>query len=108
MQEQLIHDWFYSTARRCPERVAIESGPLRVTYQELVERADQLAGMLNNLGVSKGSIVAILADDPVKIIPTILAILKNAAVLVLFDPKLPESGLRAISGLVKPVCLAAE
>jgi fatty-acyl-CoA synthase len=63
----------YHRARR-PEQEAIVDGDVRLTYAQLDDRVHALAAGLAKLGVGRGSMVAILADNSADVIVQMLAV----------------------------------
>src|SRR5678815_205441 len=90
MKHEPVQHLFDRMAQSMPEQVAISCGETRITYHELQQRTDKLAQQLISAGARKGSIVAILLDNKVDAITSIIAVLKAGAVFVPFDPLLPD------------------
>ncbi|HXO39980.1 MAG TPA: amino acid adenylation domain-containing protein, partial [Thermoanaerobaculia bacterium] len=88
-----VHELVRGVAERAPDQTAIEAGDLRITYAELEARANGLAAWLVGNGTPPGTRVAVLAEDPLTVIPALLAILKIGGVFVPLDPLLPERRL---------------
>ncbi|MDW3192235.1 MAG: amino acid adenylation domain-containing protein [Cytophagales bacterium] len=72
------------------DRVALSYHGEELTYASLNARANQLAGYLINHGVTMGSIVGLLLDDPVDQIVAILATLKASGCYLPIDTSHPE------------------
>jgi acyl-CoA synthetase (AMP-forming)/AMP-acid ligase II len=68
--------------KHTPDQLAISRGNERINYRELQDRTDQLAHLLLSGGAKKDSIIAILLDNRVDAIISILAVLKAGAVFV--------------------------
>jgi amino acid adenylation domain-containing protein len=97
-----VHRIVRRTAEACPTRVAIEGPGQSLTYEELAARSDDLALRLLDGGLAPGDRVAILAEDPLEVVPAVLAILEAGGVFVPLDPQLPERRLAALVGEVAP------
>src|SRR6185503_16679103 len=93
---------FDRMAESRPEQVAISCGKTRVTYGELKRRTDKLSDLLLSGGAKKSSVVAILLDNKVDAITSIVAVLKAGAVFVPFDPMLPDLRLETMVSEVTP------
>jgi amino acid adenylation domain-containing protein len=93
-----VHELVRGIAEGAPGRTAIESGDLRITYAELEAHANGLAAWLLGSGAPRGTRVAVLAEDPLTVIPALLAILKIGGVFVPLDPLLPERRLARMAG----------
>jgi amino acid adenylation domain-containing protein len=102
MEREPVQRLFDCMAEKMPEQVAISCGETRVTYRELQQRTDKLAQLLIAGGARKGSIVAILLDNKVDAITSIVAVLKAGAVFVPFDPMLPDLRLETMVSEVTP------
>ncbi|AJR06620.1 non-ribosomal peptide synthetase [Photobacterium gaetbulicola] len=83
----LIERWAVST----PEAVAVQHGRQVMTYDELVSRANQLAGWLRLQHIGKGSLVAISLPRSLDMSVAILAVIKSGAAYLPIDPALPVS-----------------
>jgi amino acid adenylation domain-containing protein len=96
MQHQGVQELFSQAAARFPEHVAIEWAGERVSYRELEERSNSVANFLIASGVSKGKIVAVLAERPTEIIASIIGTLKAGGVFVPLDPHTPAPRLATL------------
>ena len=67
---------FTKSARTFPERLAIAYGDYELTYQQANTRINRLANALRNLGIQKGSNVAILLHNCPEFIETLFACFK--------------------------------
>jgi amino acid adenylation domain-containing protein len=103
-----VHELVAGVASRHPDRTAIEAGGRRVAYAELEAHANGLAAQLLAEGTPRGTLVAVLAEDPLLVIPALLAILKAGLVFVPLDPGLPERRLARMLGEVAPGWLLVE
>jgi amino acid adenylation domain-containing protein len=108
MKHEPVQHLFDRMAQSMPEQAAISSGKTRVTYRELQQRTDTLAQRLISSGARKGSVVAILLDNKVDAITSIIAVLKAGAVFVPFDPLLPELRLEIMIQDVTPDLFISE
>jgi non-ribosomal peptide synthetase component F len=108
MKHQSVQHLFDQIAQSTPEQVAISSGETRITYGELQRRTDRLAHLLISNGVKKGSVVAILLDNKVDAITSIIAVLKAGGVFVPFDPLLPDLRLETMVREVTPDLFISE
>src|SRR5208282_2860764 len=64
------------------------------TYQQLNERANQLAHHLRSLGVGPDTLVAIAVERSLEMIIGLLGILKAGGAYVPLDPSYPEERLQ--------------
>src|SRR5262245_14036444 len=102
MKEANVQELFSRAAERFGGLVAAEHRDMSVTYRELEERSNKLSNFLLSRGASKGSLVAILSDDPVSIVTAIIAILKANGVFIPLDPAMPDNRLKAMVAEATP------
>jgi acyl-CoA synthetase (AMP-forming)/AMP-acid ligase II len=69
-------------ARRWPDRIALVDGERRRSYRELDERATQLARALVGLGLEPGERVAVVQENRIEYVETVIAIARAGGVLV--------------------------
>ncbi|MFC4147347.1 amino acid adenylation domain-containing protein [Micromonospora mangrovi] len=83
--------------------VADATGRVRLTYRELVEAAEELAGRLAAAGVGRGDRVAVRVPRGPALAVALLGVLRAGAAYVALDPDQPAArhdALRADSGCV--------
>nr|WP_253900613.1 non-ribosomal peptide synthetase [Mycobacterium asiaticum] len=99
---QTVHGLVFSQIERAPDAVALEcEGPVRITYAELGNHADALAGRLAELGVLGGDVVGVFLSNTVHVAIASLAVQQAGAVLLILNPAHPLSrvtGMLADSG----------
>ncbi|MDP2178896.1 non-ribosomal peptide synthetase [Methylicorpusculum sp.] len=88
-EDLCLHALFEAQALKQPERTAVICGELKLSYGELNERANGLAGYLRKQGVGPEIRVALCLDRSVEAIIGLLGILKAGAVYVPMDPAQP-------------------
>ncbi|WP_308169522.1 non-ribosomal peptide synthetase/MFS transporter [Acrocarpospora catenulata] len=76
-----------------PSRVAVTCGDTSLTYGDLSDRSDALAGRLAELGVGPDVRVGICLEQSVDIAVAILAVLKAGGAYVPLDPAQPAARL---------------
>ncbi|HSE16232.1 MAG TPA: amino acid adenylation domain-containing protein, partial [Pyrinomonadaceae bacterium] len=108
MKAQNIQEWFYQSAERFAGQIAIDSADKSITFRKLDDESNRLANFLVAEGVAKGAPVAILTDDAVHAITSILGILKAGCVFVPLDPRIPEKRVEAMVGCVTPQWFVGE
>ena len=88
-------DRFEARAAECADLVAVEQlDGGRVTYRELDERANRLAHLLVEAGVSQDHPVAICQSRSLEFVVSVLAVLKAGAAYLPLDPGYPAASLR--------------
>jgi amino acid adenylation domain-containing protein/non-ribosomal peptide synthase protein (TIGR01720 family) len=85
----LVHEMFEAQAASTPGAEAVSCGSASVTYGELNERADALAGHLRDLGVGPDVLVALCCERTVSMVAAMLAVLKAGGAYVPVDPHYP-------------------
>jgi amino acid adenylation domain-containing protein len=93
-KDKCIHDLFEEQVERTPEAIAIEFKDLQITYQELDQRANQLAHYLITLGIGPEKLVGICLERSVEMVVGLLGILKAGGAYLPLDPAYPEERLR--------------
>jgi surfactin family lipopeptide synthetase A len=94
--EQTIHKLFEAQVSQTPNKIAVVHEETQFTYQQLNEKANQLARFLQNLGVRKGEFVGILKERDANFLIAILAILKVGGVYVPLDSTYPPERIRYV------------
>ncbi len=83
--ERCIHELFEMQAARTPDSPALISGTQTIKYEELNERANQLAHHLMSLGMRPDALVGILLERSPEAIVAMLAVLKAGGAFVPLD-----------------------
>jgi fatty-acyl-CoA synthase len=81
----MIHPYSHypaRAARRWPDQVALVDGERHRSYRELDERATQLAHALIELGVEPGQRIAVVQENRIEYVETVIAIARAGGVLV--------------------------
>ncbi len=86
-----IHQLLESQANKTPNAIAVIAGDRQLTYQQLNQRANQLAHYLQKLGVKPDSLVALCTDRDLEMIVGLFGILKAGGAYVPIDPTYPSS-----------------
>ncbi|MCU0286013.1 MAG: amino acid adenylation domain-containing protein [Acidobacteria bacterium] len=95
-----LHELFTGQAKKSPDYIAVFSrghasttrtntGNINITYGQLNEQSDQLAGLLMEKGARPGDIIAIMMERSVEMVMAMLAILKAGGAYLPLDPELP-------------------
>ncbi|MEW9702891.1 amino acid adenylation domain-containing protein [Paenibacillus sp. SI8] len=93
-REQTLHALFENQAEQTPHQTAIVCGGTSLTYAELNERANRLARVLQEKGVGKDQLVAIMTERSLDMAVGLLAILKAGGAYVPCDPEYPAERIR--------------
>ncbi|MFD5245857.1 amino acid adenylation domain-containing protein [Amycolatopsis sp. NPDC058340] len=76
------------------DETAVVDGDRALSYGELTEHAERLAGLLQGKGVRRGDRVAVVLDRSPELIATLLAVWKAGAAYVPVDPAYPVERVR--------------
>ena len=87
--DEVLADVFEATVSRQPERTALISGALRLSYRDLDARADLMAHHLIGKGVRPGHIVGLWVPRGIDLLVSQLAITKTGAAWLPFDADTP-------------------
>ncbi|MGA5817918.1 amino acid adenylation domain-containing protein [Kitasatospora sp. NPDC094028] len=87
---------FEARVDRTPDAVALISGDVALTYRELDARANRLAGLLAEHGVTAEARVGLLLERSAELVVATLAVLKAGGVYVPLDSRAPASRLELV------------
>ncbi|MBO1052850.1 MAG: amino acid adenylation domain-containing protein [Dolichospermum sp. DET50] len=90
---QCIHEWFEEQTQQTPDHIAVVFGHEQLTYQQLNQRANQLAHHLQALGVEPETLVGICIERSLVMLVALLAVLKAGGAYVPLDPSYPSERL---------------
>lgn len=91
--EQTIHQLIETQVRRRPHAEAVRCGVDTLTYGQLNQQANRLAGHLHKRGVRPNALVGVCLDRSCEQVVSLLAILKAGGAYVPLDPTYPASRL---------------
>ena len=91
---QCIHELFEAQAARTPEQIAVVSEQEALSYEELNERANQLAHYLRRMGVGPEVLVGVMLERSPAMVVALLGVLKAGGAYVPLDPHYPAERLR--------------
>jgi thioester reductase-like protein/amino acid adenylation domain-containing protein len=92
-ENQCLHHLFEFQVNRTPNKTAVLCEQRRITYQELNDRANQLAHFLRALQIGSETLIGIYMDRSLDMIIGLLAVLKAGAAYVPLDPTHPQARL---------------
>ncbi|EJQ37641.1 amino acid adenylation domain-containing protein [Bacillus cereus BAG5X1-1] len=90
LKDKTVHQLFEEQAKKAPDHIAVVYNEHQLTYQELNERANQLAHTLRKRGVTKEKIVGILVKPSLEMIIGVLGVLKAGGGYLPIDPAYPS------------------
>ncbi|WP_344407049.1 amino acid adenylation domain-containing protein, partial [Actinomadura nitritigenes] len=88
-----VHELVARWARATPDATAVIAGSDRLTYAELEERANRLAGHLRGLGTGPETVVGLCLPRGVDLAAVSLAVWKAGGAYLPLDPALPAERL---------------
>ena len=103
-----VHELFELEAKLHPDAIAIVAQNSYITYQELNERANQLAWYLLRHGVGPDVPVAVCMDRGVRMVIALLGILKAGGAYVPLDARLPLERLSFLLADASPAFVLTE
>jgi nonribosomal peptide synthetase DhbF len=98
---------FEQQVAQSPHSVALVSGELSLTYEELNIRANRLAHYLIEIGVGPEDIVALAFERSIDLVVSVLAIMKAGAAYLPLAPNYPAERLSFMIQDAKPACIVA-
>ncbi|MFD2854892.1 AMP-binding protein [Seohaeicola zhoushanensis] len=106
-QPLLIRQLLFSPACYNPEQEIVYRGALRLTYRDLRERVQRLAGALAALGVRRGDTVAVMDWDSHRYLECFFAVPMLGAVLQTVNVRLSPQQILFTLGQTRPTVLLA-
>jgi amino acid adenylation domain-containing protein len=94
--DRCIHEQFEAQVRQSPQAIAVVFHQTQLTYQELNDRANQLAHYLKQLGVKPESLVGLCVERSPEMVVGLLGILKAGGAYVPLDPTYPKERIAAM------------
>jgi amino acid adenylation domain-containing protein len=94
LKGKLVHELFEEQAAQTPTRIALQFKDETLTYRELNEQANRLAGVLRGHGVKPNNPVAIMVNRSLEMIIGIMAILKAGGAYLPIDPEYPGERIK--------------
>ncbi len=103
-----VYNLFRGRALATPEAIAVEDGARQLSYAQLLDRVDRLAGLLAGRGIGRGDRVAILSHNRSDYIELELAAAARGAILACLNWRLAGPELCHCVTLVEPRLVLAE
>ncbi|MBD2435731.1 non-ribosomal peptide synthetase [Nostoc sp. FACHB-110] len=104
-----LHQMFEAQVERSPDAIAVVFEHQQLTYQQLNQKANQLAHYLQKLGVGPEVLVGICLERSLEMVVGLLGILKAGGAYVPLDPAYPPERLAFIlEDTQTPVILTVE
>ncbi|HPZ09328.1 MAG TPA: amino acid adenylation domain-containing protein, partial [Candidatus Eremiobacteraeota bacterium] len=95
-KDRCIHQLFEEQVEKTPHNIAVVFKDRKLTYRELNEKSNQMAGILRQAGVISESVLAIMVEPSIEMVIGIMAILKAGGAYVPIDPSYPVERIKYI------------
>ncbi|MDP4182352.1 MAG: amino acid adenylation domain-containing protein, partial [Bacillota bacterium] len=89
-KELTLSELFERQVAATPLNIAVSFGEGNITYSELNVRVNKLARHLREIGVKRGSLVAVILKRSIDLYIAILGVLKAGAAYIPIDPTYPD------------------
>ncbi|MGJ5950166.1 amino acid adenylation domain-containing protein [Streptomyces neyagawaensis] len=96
-----VLDLFAATVADRPTATAVRSGARTLDYAALDAWADAIAARLHDQGIESGSVVGVLVDRGIPLLPALLGILRAGASFLPLDPGHPTDRLRGYTEVAR-------
>ena len=90
-EERGLHDLIAERAAAAPNAIAVEGEGERLTYSELMDRSQRIAGSLAARGAGTGALVGVGLARSVDLIAALLGVLRVGAAYLPLDPDYPAA-----------------
>ncbi|XXM72288.1 amino acid adenylation domain-containing protein [Lysinibacillus sphaericus] len=94
--EETVHSLFEKQVEQFPENIAVSFDGQKMTYRELNNCANHLAGKLLKAGIGPDNLAILLMDRSPNMIISMLAVLKAGGAYVPIDPTYPKDRIQFI------------
>ncbi len=92
-RDALAFDYFDEMVAKRPDAAAVSMGEQTASYADLQSRANKIAHVLHDWGVTQGDVVGVYFDRSVEMVAAILGVWKTGAAMLPLDPEFPEKRL---------------
>lgn len=93
-KDKTICEAFEEQVKRTPENIAVVYEDRKLTYRELNEKANQLAGVLRGKGVKADTIVGIMVERSLEMMVGIMGIIKAGGAYLPISPEYPDDRIK--------------
>ncbi len=104
-QRESIKELFEEQVARTPEADAVVFGEQRLTFDELNRRANRIAARLRSDGVGPGTLVGILMQKSIDLVPAVLGVVKSGGAYIPLDPMYPRDRIEFMVADAQPAVL---
>ncbi|MFG3697370.1 amino acid adenylation domain-containing protein [Micromonospora sp. NPDC047620] len=96
---------FADAVDRFGDRPAVEYEGTRLTYRQLAERTDRLAGLLAAKGIGAEDVVAVVTPRSAEFVVAVLGVMKAGAAYLPIDPQYPAPRIQYLFRDAKPAAV---
>ncbi|HEX3693490.1 MAG TPA: amino acid adenylation domain-containing protein [Solirubrobacteraceae bacterium] len=100
-----IKEVFEAQAARTPDAPAVVFGEQRLSFAELNARANQIAWRLCDEQVGPGTLVGVLMEKSIDLLPAVLGVVKAGGAYIPLDPMYPQDRLESMISDANPSVL---
>ena len=93
-KDKTICEAFEEQVKKTPDNIAVVYEDKKLTYRELNEKANQLAGVLRGKGVKADTIVAIMVERSLELMVGIMGIIKAGGAYLPISPEYPDDRIK--------------
>jgi aspartate racemase len=93
-QDKCIHELFEEQVRKSPTALALVYEEEHLSYEELNQRANQVAHYLRGWGVGPDILVGLCMERSIEMVVALLGVLKAGGAYVPLDPSYPKQRLK--------------
>ena len=96
---------FATQARASPDAIAVEFGADSVSYAQLYERVQRLAGLLRERGVTTESVVALALPRSIDLVVAVWAVFAAGGSYLALDSRYPPERIQFMLNDASPACV---
>ena len=97
-----IKEMFEEQVASTPDATAVAYGEQRLTFAELNARANRIAAGLRDRGVGPGTLVGVLMEKSIDLLPSVLGVVKAGGAYIPLDPMYPPDRLEFMISDARP------
>jgi hypothetical protein len=97
-----IKELFEEQAARTPDAPAVVFAEQRLSFSELNARANQIAWRLRERGVGPGTLVGVMIEKSIDLVPAVLGVVKAGGAYIPLDPGYPPDRLAFMVSDARP------
>jgi len=104
-ERESIKEMFEEQVERTPDNTAVVFADERLTFDELNRRANRIASLLRENGVGPGTLVGVLMQKSLDLVPSVLGVVKAGGAYIPLDPMYPPDRLEFMISDAQPKVL---